>query len=534
MRDAGRTRGDWLLVAAILAGAGLRLYQIAGQIVADDEWHAIHMAREIKLASIPSHFGEADVSIPIALFYRIVMSTFGLSEWIMRAPVLFFGLLSLAVFPLLVRRLVDSQTAALFACLLAVSPIHVYYSRYARPYAITLFCAFCGVLAFYLWRTTGARQWKWLYGVCAVAGPYFHLSVLPVLCAPLALLAGLLLLKCTRDVSLREVLGLMAFVTVGLALLLLPPIYGDFGSLANKARDGMFTPTEITSAAGLLLGTEWRWVQALTLAIVTIGAVFLSRKQSALTALLALTSATAVLSILVTRPTGIGYPIVLARYLLFLLPVLLLGLAAGLRAVGEWLLGDQQPAASVVGLAWVVFIVKAGPLPQIYYQPNNFTNHGAFEYYPSLDPQRNLYTKALTRPVSPFYIELAKQPAETLKILEAPWYYEWAFNPFPFYQRIHRQRVAIGFVRSEPEPLGEAAALDPRFRFQNFVHLKDLNGICTHKIDRVVIHKDLEAELGHLVDRNFTEELPSLIAQYHLVYGQPVFEDASLDRKSVV
>src|SRR5262249_5071936 len=86
----------------------------------------------------------------------------------------------------------------------------------------------------------------------------------------------------------------------------------------------------------------------------------------------------------------------------------------------------------------------------------------------------------------------------------------------------------IGFVRSQPAPAGEAAALDPRFRFHNFVHLKDMNGICTHKIDRVVIHKHLEAELGHLINRDFTEELPSLIAQYHLAYGKPVFEDASL------
>src|SRR5262249_29243843 len=112
--------------------------------------------------------------------------------------------------------------------------------------------------------------------------------------------------------------------------------------------------------------------------------------------------------------------------------------------------------------------------------------------------------------------------------LEAPWYYEWGYNPFSIYQRIHRQRVAIGFVRSEPDPLGEIEAFDRRFRFHHFVHVQDMNALCVHKIDRVVLHKDLEMEIGHPNDRNFSKELPALMAQYKTALGPPVFEDAYL------
>src|SRR5206468_199951 len=129
------------------------------------------------------------------------------------------------------------------------------------------------------------------------------------------------------------------------------------------------------------------------------------------------------------RPSGLEAPIVVARYALFLLPVLILLLAVGLRTLGGWLPGKLRPAAIILAMAWMVLMVKAGPLPKIYYFPNNFTNHGAFQYYPSLDAQRNPYMKALSRPISPFYVELAQQSAASLRIVEAPWYYEWPLNP---------------------------------------------------------------------------------------------------------
>ena len=87
--------------------------------------------------------------------------------------------------------------------------------------------------------------------------------------------------------------------------------------------------------------------------------------------------------------------------------------------------------------------------------------------------------------------------------------------------------MSIGFVKSEPVS-GEWPAFDSRVHFRNFVHLLDMNSICSHGIDRVVIHKDLGAELGQPVDRDFSQELPALMEKYRQAYGPPIFEDVSL------
>ena len=52
-----------------------------------------------------------------------------------------------------------------------------------------------------------------------------------------------------------------------------------------------------------------------------------------------------------------------------------------------------------------------------------------------------------------------------------------------------------------------------------------MNTLCGHKIDRVVLHKDLEKEIGLTTGRVFSNELPIFIARYQQAYGPPIFED---------
>src|SRR5262245_1040866 len=104
---------DWVFVAAVLVGAGLRLYQLGDQIIADDEWHALHAARDYDFRTIAEYFGSADISIPLALIYKAASSTIGLSELVMRTPVILFGLMALVVLPLLVRKIFYRTTGTL-------------------------------------------------------------------------------------------------------------------------------------------------------------------------------------------------------------------------------------------------------------------------------------------------------------------------------------------------------------------------------------------------------------------------------------
>jgi len=308
-----------------------------------------------------------------------------------------------------------------------------------------------------------------------------------------------------------------------------PPMWADFGSLAEKAQHGGFSSESLVGAVGLFIGMEAPAVQVLTLAIVALGVFILLRRQPRLALLLGTASVAVILGIVASRPLGIdSHPITLARYALFLLPVMILALAIGLRAIADWL-GPVRPLAVVIWAAWMIFTVKLGPIGQIYYAPNSFTNHAVFQYYPHFDAERNPYKRNLSLPVSPFYTELGRQPASSLRVVEAPWVYAWHYNPYPLYQSVHRQRVVIGFItKSPPFPSGELPPFDRRFRFSNFVHLEDRQDVCAHRIDRLIFHKDLQRELQQPDNPDFPRDLARLIPEYRGDYGPPIFEDDTL------
>ncbi len=56
----------------------------------------------------------------------------------MRLPSLVCGLATILVLPLFLRPQVGSRSAVYLSWLLAISPIHIFYSRLARPYSLTL------------------------------------------------------------------------------------------------------------------------------------------------------------------------------------------------------------------------------------------------------------------------------------------------------------------------------------------------------------------------------------------------------------
>ena len=164
------------LVLAILLGIFLRVYQITLQIPADDEWHALHALMTERFLDIAVRFGVADHCIPMALLFRVSYILYGLSEWIVRFPVLLAGIAFLIAGPWVVRIRFGRATATTFAWLVAVSPLLIFYSRYARPYIVSVFFCFIAAYAFLEWWKGGDRLWRWAYVLCAILSPYFPVS----------------------------------------------------------------------------------------------------------------------------------------------------------------------------------------------------------------------------------------------------------------------------------------------------------------------------------------------------------------------
>lgn len=519
------------VVLAVVVGLLLRTYQFSDQILADDEWHAIHALRLDSYVWIFSHFGKSDHSIPLTLLYKALADTVGLTENRMRAPMLLCGIAALAVFPLLVRRCIGSPAAAAFAWLLAISPLHVYFSRYARPYAITMFLAGVAVVAAFEWRSSGSRRWAAVYAGAAVVAPYFHLAVLPAVLAPLLFAitewaAGPAL---GRRRPLRPVLAVGGIVAAGLTALLIVPVVVDADALTGKAGMSRTTAATFAGAAQLLAGSaDLRVVVAMALLSLG-GAVVLARRAPRLVLYFGLVAACQLAPPLLTHPTDIGVPIVLVRYCLPLLPVFLACVAVGLvaseevarRAVPAWPRG-ALPTVVVGGL------FAFGPLPAIYHAPNNWTNHALYQYtYDPTDPHSPAeYVRPKRLP--DFYRRLAAQPPGSLLIVEAPWHYAWAENPYPHLQAVHRQRMQVGFVatRDRFQRAGEWPDSDSRIRFRNALHVADAAELRERRVRYVIFHRHLLDELPGR--RAASVDVEPWIRQYTRDYGAPVYDDAEI------
>src|SRR5690242_18829008 len=131
-----------LLVAAFVTGMAHRAWQIDIQILIDDEWHAIHKLLRATPLDILTHIGYADYSIPLTLYYQWLYRTVGLSEWSMHAPALVAGVALLLMGPRMLARWIPLPTRAVWLALVAISPLLVYHSKVARPYALTSLLTF--------------------------------------------------------------------------------------------------------------------------------------------------------------------------------------------------------------------------------------------------------------------------------------------------------------------------------------------------------------------------------------------------------
>src|SRR5258707_61549 len=121
------------LMLALVAGLGLRLYLLADQVFIDDEWHGLYYVIGKSPGWLLTHFSIPGATcIPLNLYAWALLAKPGWSETMLRLPSLACGLLCLLACPLLARDIVGQRRAALFALLLAISPILIFYSRICR------------------------------------------------------------------------------------------------------------------------------------------------------------------------------------------------------------------------------------------------------------------------------------------------------------------------------------------------------------------------------------------------------------------
>ena len=169
----------WYLVAILAVGAVVRLLHITKADIWHDEGYTMMLIAQGPLEIIERT--ARDVHPPLYyLTAHIWQGLFGMSEFAVRSLSLVFGLATIVLVYLIMRRLFSEGTARLTALLVAIGPFVVRYGEEARMYGMA---AFFVVLATYLMvriaaqKTVTIKLWL-LYGLVIAAGLYTHYYVL--------------------------------------------------------------------------------------------------------------------------------------------------------------------------------------------------------------------------------------------------------------------------------------------------------------------------------------------------------------------
>lgn len=537
------TKRDGLgFVWPTLLGAALRLYQLPAQILVDDEWHLVHRLRDgAGLASIVGDFGGNDHSIGLGVCAWLLMQMTALDETLLRLPSVLAGVLLIAVVPAALARQLGRAEALGLAWLLAVSPLLCFFSRLARPYAITTLLVSLAFLAMLRWLAAGERRAAVVYVASAALAPLFHLPALPAVLAPLALPfvarraptpSGPATPPSARATtpsgrqlapSARQIAGLVATTLAAVAAVLAVPAWQSGAAVAARVGTDRLRVDAVPRIVELLTGSGAPVVVAMVVLVGLVGLVALGRRDPLLTRQLLVVIVVQAAAIAASGASALHVPLVVARYFVVVLPLVLIFPAAGLVAVGARL-GVSRP--QIVGAAAALGLLAAGPLGWIHATTNGFTNHVSYQadYMPGRYAER-------FRPdtISPFYDELAARPAASVTIVETPWYYY--FHPLAYLQRHHRQHVVIGFVDDGPAPVrdGELALGELGLRLRHALHLGDRAALHDRRIDYVILHRDPRRELRWPkgVDE-IAVDVGRWEARHREWFGAPVAEDAQV------
>jgi len=485
-------RWVWALAwaAVIVVGVWLRFWQIGFQILIDDEWHAVHRLMVAGYRDIFLSFGHADHSIPLTLWFRLLAETVGLSEWRMRALPLLFGSATIVLVPWVLRPWLSREARWLLGALIALSPLLIHFSRYVRPYALTVPLGFLAMVALWRWWHEGGRGWLALFVVGSVLCAWLHPLTLLFTGSALTWFLASALLDIRRGhgwSAFWRIVPVGSLVSLLAGILVLPPLLADPSAMQSKSGIHQIEWSTFLRAWELILGTARPLPVLLLSFLIGLGGVSLTRRAPGFAAYWGFMSAVAVVVIVALRPAWIHHALVLVRYSAVFQPLVLALLALGWITVltmlrdrlwsGSASAGSRSLPGPLLLLASMLplALLAAGPLPEVYRGLNQFTSH--MRYHFDYDFERSIYTRVMAEAeLPPVYRRMAAEPGEWV-LVETPWHFESHYSPLSEYQRAHQMPVRIGMISGlcQDWTHGELRPESSlKIRFDRFVFLERL------------------------------------------------------------
>jgi mannosyltransferase len=166
----------WHCAGLAVLALALRFWGIASQSLWLDETLHFNLSRMPLMDMVRAVIGGADNSPPLYVaILHYVISWIGTNELALRAPSALFGAVSVVLVYLIARQLADTRTALVAGLLMAVSPLHVWYSQEARMYSLMAMLVLGSTLVLVsAARPPALRSWL-VYVLLAVMGLYAHL-----------------------------------------------------------------------------------------------------------------------------------------------------------------------------------------------------------------------------------------------------------------------------------------------------------------------------------------------------------------------
>ena len=575
-RSASR-RYFLVLAVAFLGGAFLRLHMLSEQILLDDEWHGVNAVVNTTYAEVLTQHNPFNHSSPLLNLYRLFLyDLLGWSEFGLRLPSVAAGLVGLIVLPLILRGILGKRVSLVFAFLLAVSPVLVFYSRFSRGYSAAMFFSFLGILSFCRWMAKGEHRHLAIFILAGAMAALSHPTTVVAMYALIGSGIGLRLLKRTRRsstvrpriaVSYRDLFTVAFAQTLLLAFLLLPTLL-RFSKL--PLAEGRMSASSVLAAASLISGTANTFLIAAFLLLAACGLLLMIKRIPTVGWPFLSIPVAYLVFFQIVRPMRIDAGIVIARYMIATVPIALASVAFAIDHCASRVETYSPPRSSVRLIPTLAFagllglLVAYGPLPRIYIQPNNFTNHSAYQGsyevfdWSQSDARHPIPGLIVSKEEIPeFYHWLGRQP-NVRAILEYPFDVCNYNNLYYYYQHFHKKRCYIGYlpdkriagltVERGDSGHGEASfrigylsldqALyrvnDPgRLRFENMIDITDAGAIEESGAEFLVVHKQFKAlkvtESGELgfVPVHYSS-FPRLRSQYERKLGPPVFEDTEI------
>jgi mannosyltransferase len=200
------------LLAIILIGAFLRVYQLGAQSIWFDESSSVYIAK-LSFTQFAQVLPTLERSPPLyflILHYWVIL--FGTSEFAVRLLSALFGVLALPMIYVLGRQLFNEEVGLVAALILALSSFNIQYSQEARMYSLMVLLALLSMYFFtrFLQRNTVAISVGYVVSTTLLL--YTHVYGMFVIIAQNVFLLTLLFLSREHAFRLRHWIALQALL----------------------------------------------------------------------------------------------------------------------------------------------------------------------------------------------------------------------------------------------------------------------------------------------------------------------------------